>query len=327
MNDLIFIKTSNTPNGHVEVHIASASSNYQTRIVETPTTFFNELDGVWQLLANRDLVFIKTGNTPNGHVEVHIASASSNYQTRILETATTFANELDGAWQLLPALPNRDLVFIKTSNTPNGHVEVHIASASSNYQTRIVETATTFVNELDGVWQLLPNRDLVFIKTGNTPNGHVEVHIASASSNYQTRIVETATTFVNELDGVWQLLANRDLAFIKTGNTPNGHVEVHIASASSNYQTRILETATTFFDGARWRLEPRLNLQIDRHRRIAWAHPTQRVAALYAGCACWQQTRKAQYCALRGGLNNGAICVAIPPDPAPESDRKPPACA
>ena len=101
MNDLIFIKTSNTPNGHVEVHIASASSNYQTRIVETATTFVNELDGVWQLLANRDLVFIKTGNTPNGHVEVHIASASSNYQTRTLETATTFLNELDGAWSLV----------------------------------------------------------------------------------------------------------------------------------------------------------------------------------------------------------------------------------
>jgi hypothetical protein len=203
MNDLIFIKTANTPNKHVEVHIASASSNYQTRIVETATTFANEIDGVWQLLPNRDLVFIKTANTPNKHVEVHIASASSNYKTRILETATTFANEVDGVWQLLP---NRDLVFIKTANTPNKHVEVHIASASSNYKTRILETATTFANEIDGVWQLLPNRDLVFIKTANTPNKHVEVHIASASSNYKTRILETATTFANEIDGAWSLV-------------------------------------------------------------------------------------------------------------------------
>src|ERR1700679_1204194 len=54
-----------------------------------------------------------------------------------------------------------DLVFIKTSNTPSGHVEVHIASASSNYQRKIVETATGFGNENDGVWELLPNRDLV----------------------------------------------------------------------------------------------------------------------------------------------------------------------
>src|SRR5205085_2078037 len=145
----------------------------------------------------------KTANTPNGHVEVHLASGTSGYLTRILEKATTFGNESDGTWQLLP---NQDLAFIKTSNTPNGHVEVHIASRSSNYQTRTLETATTFGNESDGTWQLLPNQDLAFIKTSNTPNGHVEVHIAPRSSKYQTRIVETPTTFANESGGAWSVL-------------------------------------------------------------------------------------------------------------------------
>jgi hypothetical protein len=112
----------------------------------------NETDGTWQLLSNDDLAFIKTNNTPNGHVEVHIASRASNYQTRTLETATTFVNETDGTWQLLS---NDDLAFIKTNNTPSGDVEVHIASRASNYETRTVETATTFVNEADGTWQLL----------------------------------------------------------------------------------------------------------------------------------------------------------------------------
>jgi hypothetical protein len=65
---------------------------------------------------------------------------------------------------------------------------------------------TTFVNERDGVWQLLPSEDLVFIKTSNTPNGHVEIHIASRASNYQTRIVEIPTTFSNKSDGTWSLL-------------------------------------------------------------------------------------------------------------------------
>ncbi len=240
-NVLSFIKTSNTPNGHVEVHLASAPQ-FQNRILETSTTFTNESDGTWQLLRNLDLAFIKTSNTPNRRVEVHIAGAP-NYQNRILETPTTFTNESDGTWQLLE---NTDLAFIKTSNTPSGHVEVHIASRSSNYQTRILDTPTTFTNESDGTWQLLPNLDLAFIKTSNTPNRHVEVHIASRSSNYQTRILETPTTFTNESDGTWQLLERTDLAFIKTSNTPNGHVEVHIASRSSNYQTRILETPTTF---------------------------------------------------------------------------------
>jgi hypothetical protein len=242
---LSFIKTSNTPNGHVEVHLASGSSGYQTRILETATTFANEADGVWQLLPNQDLVFIKTSHTPNGRVEVHMASRASNYQTRTLETATTFANESDGVWQLLL---NLDLAFIKTGNTPSGRVEVHVASRASNYQTRVLETATTFANETDGAWQLLPNLDLAFIKTSNTPSGRVEVHVASRASNYQTRVLETATTFANESDGIWQLLPNLDLAFVKNSNTPNGHVEVHVASRASNYQTRTLELPTTFLN-------------------------------------------------------------------------------
>jgi hypothetical protein len=204
--DLAFVKTANTPSNHVEVHIATAASGFQTRVLETPTTFVNESDGVWQLLPNSDLAFIKTSNTPTGHVEVHIATAASRYRTRVLETPTTFVNESDGVWQLLP---NSDLGFIKTSNTPTGHVEVHIASAASGYEIRVLETPTTFVNESDGVWQLLPNSDLAFIKTSNTPTGHVEVHVASAASGYQTRVLETPTTFVNESDGVWRLAGSQ----------------------------------------------------------------------------------------------------------------------
>jgi hypothetical protein len=69
-----------------------------------------------------------------------------------------------------------------------------------------LQTATIFANETDGVWQLLSNEDLVFIKTSNTPNSHVEVHIASRGSNYQARIFELPTTFLNETDGTWSLL-------------------------------------------------------------------------------------------------------------------------
>jgi hypothetical protein len=242
---LAFIKTANTPSGDVEVHLASGPSGFRTRILETATTFGNETDGTWQLLPNQDLVFIKTTNTPNNRVEVHIASRASNYQTRTLETSTTFGDETDGTWQLLP---NQDLVFIKTTNTPNNRVEVHIASRASNYQTRTLETSTTFGDETDGTWQLLPNQDLVFIKTTNTPNNRVEVHIASRASNYQTRTLETSTTFGDETDGTWQLLTNQDLVFIKTANTPFNVVEVHIASRASDYQTRVLETPTTFAD-------------------------------------------------------------------------------
>src|SRR5205823_5028457 len=108
---------------------------FSKRIFERASTFGNETDGTWLMIdydgyGIPDLVFIKTDNTPNGHVEVHISSAASQYQTRILEVATTFGNENDGIWLMADydgdGIP--DLVFIKTDNTPNGHVEVHIAS-------------------------------------------------------------------------------------------------------------------------------------------------------------------------------------------------------
>ncbi|HEY3628993.1 MAG TPA: DUF6519 domain-containing protein [Terracidiphilus sp.] len=205
--DLVFIKTSNTGTGTVEVHIASGKSGYQTRILETGTTFAPETDGVW-LMADYDrdgipdLVFIKTSNTGTGTVEVHIASGQSNYQTRIVETGTTFAPETDGMWLMADfdqdGIP--DLVFIKTSNTGTGTVEVHIASGQSNYQTRILERGTTFAPETDGMWLMadydedgIP--DLVLVKTSNTQKRKIEVHIASGKSNYQTRILDTGTTF------------------------------------------------------------------------------------------------------------------------------------
>ncbi len=200
---------------------------YRQRILDVASAFANESDGTWLLTQNLDLAFVKTGNTPNGHVEVHIASRASNYQQRILDVATVFANENDGTWLLTP---NLDLAFIKTNNTPNGHVEVHIASRASNYQQRILDAATVFANENDGSWLLTPSLDLAFIKTSNTPTGFVEVHIASRASNYQQRILDVVTVFANENDGDWSLTPGLDLAFIKTSNTPNGHIEVHIAS-------------------------------------------------------------------------------------------------
>jgi hypothetical protein len=245
--DLVFLKTSNTPNGRVEVHVARGATQYQTRGLEIATTFANESNGTWGLVSNDpgslpDLYYIKTSNTPSGRVEVHIASAASNYQARTIETATTFANEPGGVWALVRnaagGLP--DLVFVKTDNTPGGRVEVHIASGASRWQARVLEVPTTFASEPNGTWGVVADPagsfpDLYFIKTANTPSGNVEVHTASGASRYQTRTLEVVTDFRNETDGPWSLLPNLPrttvpgLAYIKTFNTPNGHVEVHLA--------------------------------------------------------------------------------------------------
>ena len=226
-----------------------AAQGTYVRGFERATTFATEFNGMWSLsngVANGlpDLIFVKTRNTPNDRVEVHVAPGSTQYQTRGLEIATTFANEHDGVWGLVNNSPGTgslpDLYFIKTRNTPNGMVEVHIASGASRYQARTLEVATTFASEPNGTWGVVANPagafpDLYFIKTANTPSGNVEVHTASGASRYQTRSLETVTDFANETGGAWSLIPNLPrtavpgLAFIKVANTPDGHVEVHLA--------------------------------------------------------------------------------------------------
>ncbi|KAB8073359.1 hypothetical protein BDV29DRAFT_191790 [Aspergillus leporis] len=245
---------------------------YQSRILETGTTFAApDPYGPWQMIPSsptEDLTYIKTTNTGTGKVEVHIASGSSGFRTRILEVGTTFVSEDNGTWQLIDADGDGrpDLVYIKTRNTGTGRVEVHIASASSNYQTRILETGTTFYPEDNGVWQMADfdrdgKLDLIYIKTRNTGTGKVEVHVASGASNFLRRIQDVGTTFYPEDNGVWQMVdfdrdGKLDLAYIKTRNTGTGKVEVHIASGSSTYNTRVQEVGTTFSpeDNGFWEL-------------------------------------------------------------------------
>lgn len=207
-----------------------------------------------------DLVYIKNKNTGSGYVEIHIASSDSNFQTRILEVATTFVEEDNGTWRLFKssnsALP--DLIYIKTQDTPSGKVEVHIASGASRYTSRSLEVVTSFENEKkqDGQWSVYDYNgdgkpDLVFIKTRNTGTGTIEVFVASGSSNYQERLISTGTVFPieDENNGFWQLgpySINGDLIYIKDANTGTGTIEVHIASRASRYQTKLSGVGSTF---------------------------------------------------------------------------------
>lgn len=191
--DLAFIKTSNTPSGKVEVHIASGASRYQTRTQEVVTVFSNENNGIWKLYDYNgdgilDLVYIKTRNTGTNTVEVHVASGAgaSPYNQLLLQTGTTFGLENNGFWSLAPySSPTAaDLVYIKDASTGTGTVEVHVASASSGYQTRIFEGGSTFGAEANGVWSMIDyNRDavldLAYIKIESTGTGTVEVHVAA----------------------------------------------------------------------------------------------------------------------------------------------------
>ncbi|KAH8680032.1 putative FG-GAP repeat protein [Tricladium varicosporioides] len=196
------------------------------------------------------------------------APRATPYQSRILDTATTFAQESNGVWQLIDCTGDGipDLVYIKTSSVTS--VEVHIASQSSTFKDRILEVPTTFAQETSGTWLMVPAKsgtlpDLAYIKTSNTPNGHVEVHIASGASQYKTRTQEVATIFSNENNGSWSLYdydgdGTLDLVYIKTSSTGSGTVEVHVANGATSYSSWMLQTGTVYKaeSNGSWQLAP-----------------------------------------------------------------------
>ncbi len=236
--DLDFIKTADTGSGHIEVHVASASSAYQSSGLDV-ASYFNGADannGAWQMV-NGDLYFAKTQNTGSGHVEVHTATAGSGYQNGShFVTYFSPSDSHNGAWQFV----NGDLYFIKAHNTGSGHIEVHSATAAAGYQSGVHIAA--YFSEADannGWWQISNGSDLYFIKLINTGSGHIEVHSATAAAGYQSG-VHYATRFSSaDAHNGWWVMYGPDLYFIKTHNTGSGMIEVHSATAASGYQSGI----------------------------------------------------------------------------------------
>ncbi|KAI1310681.1 hypothetical protein F5Y03DRAFT_403059 [Xylaria venustula] len=235
--DLVYIKTQHTSSGKVEVHASPNESRFQQRGWTLRSGFAAENNGTWLMQdwngdKRADLVYIKTRETTNGKVEVHIADAKSQYQ-RMNHYVSSLEIEDNGAWTMAR---NGDLVYIKTKNTSSGTVECHIASRKSKYQ-QTQSITTSFGIEDNGTWCLAPKStgelpDLYYIKTRNTASKLVEVHTASASSEWGGRLV-AATSFKPEENGQWLMVDfshqdQPDLAYIKYKSTPRSKTEVHI---------------------------------------------------------------------------------------------------
>jgi hypothetical protein len=128
------------------------------------------------------------------------------------------------------------LYYVKTRNTA-GTIEVHTATAASGYTSAGIHSASRFpLSDADnGVFGLLPNGDLYYVKTRNTA-GTIEVHTATAASGYTSAGIDAASWIsTGDADnGVFGLLPNGDLYYVKTRNTA-GTIEVHTATAASGY--------------------------------------------------------------------------------------------
>jgi hypothetical protein len=273
--DLCFIKTQNTPEAAVEVHIASAASDYQQRVLEAMSDF-NVADhgnGTWQVWGPHangwpTLYFIKTANTDSGTIEVHWDAFDPSTHRYIRNgDLPTLYNQGDGAngtWQVCSTSDGApaDLFFIKTLNTPGGWVEVHAASADSHYKQRILDVVSDFsvADRENGIWQLgAPYVNgwptLYFIKTANTDSGKIEVHWGTynPSANAYRRVDDVPTWFTRSDGalGAWQLLTSIGVPlpvffFVQDQGTASGRVEVQAASASSRYATLLFDQVSDF---------------------------------------------------------------------------------
>ena len=76
--------------------------------------------------------------------------------------------------------------LIKTRGIGSGKVEVYIADGKKdfkNYKQHLTWFSTN--DDRNGTWDIGTKGDLYFVKTKNSGSGRIEVHVATADSNYQ----------------------------------------------------------------------------------------------------------------------------------------------
>lgn len=235
-SNLYFVKTRQVASGYTEVHVANSDNSYALVSGHFVTGFgpTEGENGVFNVDGG-ELYFIRTRNTGSGRVELHRATASSNYHNIDLHAATAFgqADGDNGVW----AVEGADLFFIKTKNAESGHVEVHRV-AHADYSTFASHDATAIpLSDVANGSFLIYGGNLFFVKLRNTTSGKIEVHRLGAGNRYNAVTITITWFDVADADnGTWEVGTNADLYFVKTRNTGSGRAEIHIATAKSKYK-------------------------------------------------------------------------------------------
>jgi hypothetical protein len=245
-SDLYFIKTDFTGSGDVEIHSATAASDYESGIdVATRFKDYNSYSqgfppfGWWQMVGTT-LYFVKTRNTGSGYVEIHSATAASGYK-RGIDVVTRFSEAIagEGVWQMV----GPDLYFIRTDDASAGpYIEIFSATAKSGYRSGI-DVTTRFGNPFYSGDYQLSDGNLYFLKLWD--DKYVQVHSATSSSEYQSGINELARFTSSPKFGDWWVMSGPNLYMIKTFGSGSHDVEVHSATAASGYKSGT-DVATRF---------------------------------------------------------------------------------
>ena len=237
-NDLFCINKLGTESCATEIHILNADANYHhfrcqsgINLHETGQNF------QFALAHNRDLFAIKKSHTSTNSTEVHILTASSNYQTYRLQTGTAMP-ETDHTSQFLLA-SNDDLCWIKESITGSKTTEVHVLSASSNYQSFVLHTSTK-LPETDLSWDFIGvgwNNDVYAIERSNTSSDITRLYVLNHASHYKTISVHHIQCLPKtDHKFAFTLGRNSNLFVIQKTGTISGKTHVQVLTASSQYQ-------------------------------------------------------------------------------------------
>lgn len=252
--DFFAIGKNNTGSGMVEVHVMSRISSYQRFILHQATKLhqsgqdFKFLIADWNKDGRPDLIGIKTNNTSSNSTEVHILSGSSNFQQFVLQVNTALplaGQDYDFAMADWNGDGYLDLIAIRKRNTGTQHVEVHILSGKSSFQTYLLQRPVPLPHNANNLafaitrWNRQDNRpSLVVTKKNQTGSGTTEVHVLSGASNFQEFILQTGTILPETDDSYdftvmdWELNGQPDLIAIKKSGTSTGTTELHIVNLS-----------------------------------------------------------------------------------------------
>lgn len=188
----------------------------------------------------KDLFVIKKNNTSTRSTEVHVLSASSNYQDFVRHSGTAL-HETDARYQfLLDKGPN--LLAIKKHNTDTNKTEVHRLSEKSQYQTFDLHTPTALFETSDAI-EFLPDRKsgLCAIEKRNTGSDYVEFRRISGRKFDQLgpeiRTVLPASNAEFDVRLARVLLSEEtDLIALRTPRARSSEIAIMVASAKSKYK-------------------------------------------------------------------------------------------
>jgi len=239
-------------------------SNFQSVLLQTGTALhetdetFKFIITDWDRDGRPDMVAVSKKNTGTKSTEIHVLSGKSNFQTFIEHTGTAL-HETDDAYDFVVTDWNGDgrpdLVVIQRSNTATGSTEVQVLSSASNFQLSILEKTGTALPETDENFEFMVTDwngdgrlDLVAIEKGKTGTNSTKVHILSGASNFQKFLLQTGTALYGT-DGNsefmladWSGEGRPDLVAIRKSRPGTNGIELHIVSASSDFQNYILMT-------------------------------------------------------------------------------------